>query len=360
MKKVVYILGAGFSAPLGIPVMATFLTRAKDLYSAFPDKFGYFMDIFTRIDFLSKAKNYLQCDLFNIEEILSILEMQSYVGDTDFTDQFTRFIADVITACTPMFPDYKRPENPERFEEGIFSAGDHRSTLLLYGNFLATTLGLEFEDAGPDAPPRCSCPDKDRTRYGFISLNYDMVLENLLAHLNQNYACPQPFVTTTSPEGHDAYDNAYRFSLAKLHGSIEPPSIVPPTWNKTRREEVQNAWRLAHDLVSQANYVRILGYSLPKTDVYMKYLLTTGIIDSLNMKGIDVVCLDPDGSVCQRYTEMIDFTHFRFKNENMEKYLREVGGGACGGGEGPRQQYYRYLEYSHGRFFDEPDPEFED
>ena len=29
MEKVVYLLGAGFSAPLGIPVMGNFLTRSK-------------------------------------------------------------------------------------------------------------------------------------------------------------------------------------------------------------------------------------------------------------------------------------------------------------------------------------------
>ncbi|WP_175406349.1 hypothetical protein [Bacillus sp. FJAT-27264] len=29
MEKVVYILGAGFSAPLGIPVMSNFIMKAK-------------------------------------------------------------------------------------------------------------------------------------------------------------------------------------------------------------------------------------------------------------------------------------------------------------------------------------------
>ena len=32
MEKITYVLGAGFSAPLGIPVMRDFLTKSKDLY----------------------------------------------------------------------------------------------------------------------------------------------------------------------------------------------------------------------------------------------------------------------------------------------------------------------------------------
>jgi len=33
MERVVYILGAGFSAPLGLPVMNDLMIKAKDLYA---------------------------------------------------------------------------------------------------------------------------------------------------------------------------------------------------------------------------------------------------------------------------------------------------------------------------------------
>ncbi len=32
IQRVAYLLGAGFSAPLGLPVMSNFLAKAKDLY----------------------------------------------------------------------------------------------------------------------------------------------------------------------------------------------------------------------------------------------------------------------------------------------------------------------------------------
>jgi len=33
MDKVVYFLGAGFSAPLGLPVTSNFIVKSKDMYA---------------------------------------------------------------------------------------------------------------------------------------------------------------------------------------------------------------------------------------------------------------------------------------------------------------------------------------
>ena len=82
MDRVVYWLGAGFSAPLGLPVMRDFVTKSKDQYASDPDRYGHFGTIFKQIDTLSKIKNFFSSNLYNIEEVLSILEMRSeLVGD---------------------------------------------------------------------------------------------------------------------------------------------------------------------------------------------------------------------------------------------------------------------------------------
>jgi hypothetical protein len=73
MERVVYLLGAGFSAPLGLPVMSNFLEKSKDMYFETPDRYKYFSDVFNQIRDFSVVKNYYNSDLFNIEEILSIL-----------------------------------------------------------------------------------------------------------------------------------------------------------------------------------------------------------------------------------------------------------------------------------------------
>ena len=79
MEKVTYILGAGFSAPLGLPVMQDFLAKSKDLYFSDPRRYRHFQRVFELVRNLSITKNYFDADLFNIEEILSILEMQVFV-----------------------------------------------------------------------------------------------------------------------------------------------------------------------------------------------------------------------------------------------------------------------------------------
>ncbi len=80
MENVVYLLGAGFSAPLGLPVMSNFLEKAKDLYFSDEIKYKSFFKVLDKIKDLSIIKNYYHADLLNIEEILSILEMQQFLA----------------------------------------------------------------------------------------------------------------------------------------------------------------------------------------------------------------------------------------------------------------------------------------
>ena len=101
-EKIVYIIGAGFSAPLGLPVMGNFLEKAKDMY------FGtdgltppHFKNVFDIIKTMSNCKNYYSADLFNIEEILSILEMNQSFSNNSDNNSFINFIIDVINCYTP-------------------------------------------------------------------------------------------------------------------------------------------------------------------------------------------------------------------------------------------------------------------
>ena len=100
-ENVVYLLGAGFSYPLGLPVMGNFLEKSKDMY--FEDKGGYqhFEEIFKKIREMNVSKTYYDTDLTNIEEILSFLEMEQHLGDDSLEHSFTRYIIDVINHFTP-------------------------------------------------------------------------------------------------------------------------------------------------------------------------------------------------------------------------------------------------------------------
>ena len=61
-EKVVYILGAGFSAQFGLPVMSNFLEKSKDMYAIRNSggingvNIDFFGDVYQEIDKLRRCK----------------------------------------------------------------------------------------------------------------------------------------------------------------------------------------------------------------------------------------------------------------------------------------------------------------
>src|SRR5262249_12079572 len=133
--------------------------------------------------------------------------------------------------------------------------------------------------------------------------------------------------------------------IAKLHGSVDGGGIVPPTWNKSMPRRIAQAWRAASLMLRGATQLRILGYSLPEADAYVKYLLQVGVLEAERLKRIDVVCLDPDGMVEERYRRLIAFSSWRFKNGNVEEYLDK--GSAWREGPSPVKLVCHGLEQRH-------------
>ena len=141
MEKVVYILGAGFSAPLGLPVMNNFLTKSKDMYFINSEKYSYFKNVFEMIKEMSVTKNYYSTDLFNIEEILSILEMQESLKGRRLKKSFINFIKDVIEYYTPnIFEKYEEDISGIWFRN-VFGTEKIKQA---YCAFLANIMNLEF------------------------------------------------------------------------------------------------------------------------------------------------------------------------------------------------------------------------
>jgi hypothetical protein len=58
MDNVVYFLGAGFSAPLGLPITSNFLVKSKDMFAANAQNYSHFAEVFKTIKELSIIKNY--------------------------------------------------------------------------------------------------------------------------------------------------------------------------------------------------------------------------------------------------------------------------------------------------------------
>ena len=313
-SKVVYILGAGFSAPLGLPVMSDFLSRSKDLYFEDSQRFKHFDKVFQEIRHMAQAKNYLDIDLFNIEQILSILDMEDYASDTSHRDDFTKYLADTISTLTPT-TNAKSPI-PGNWHDWLFAEDDR---VRAYCYWLAGLLGIWVRSTDQTGVFSLEDIPDSGSGYGIITLNYDLVLENCLDLINSQVDNGELRLrNTVAGEG---------LPVAKLHGSVDPLTIVPPTWQKLAGPEVRDAWKLAVHLLTKANEVRILGFSFPETDGYMKYLLSLGAMRAPHLKQIDVICLDPTGDVQERYDRLVSFPKFRFRSVDLEQYLGSYGAG---------------------------------
>jgi hypothetical protein len=321
MDKVVYIIGAGFSAPLGIPVMGNFLFKSKDLYFDDLKKYSHFNQVFEIINKLSVTKNYYDCDLFNIEEILSIIEMNEFLEGNKLKVDFINYIKDVVSFYTPKIEPIAT-NLPGNWEDFLF--GRNQNTAL-YGYFVASLMGLSFERKESNKIVTNRSYDfvagmaQDRqAKYSVLSLNYDMVLENMASAIKEQYHsdCKIEFEKSS-------YDSSWDSThLAKLHGCLSNDEIVPPTWAKGTHESIVPIWKNAFKLLNDANHIRFIGYSLPVADSYIKYLLKAAVIDAPHLKSLDVICMDNDGSTKSRYDNFFEFNNYRFQNGSVTDYLQ--------------------------------------
>jgi hypothetical protein len=350
MDKVAYIIGAGFSAPLGIPTMGNFLFKSKDLYFSDVEKYKHFEQVFDAINKLSITKNYYDSDLFNIEEILSVIEMNQFLDGSKLDVDFIDYIKDVIRHYTPLYENIG-DTLPGNWEDWLFGKSQ---TLSLYGYFVSSLMGLRYERkesnkivTGRTYDFTATNEDLEKTKYSVISLNYDLVLENVAEAISNQYLSKESI--QFKKDGHDSTWSSTH--LAKLHGCLNSSEIVPPTWAKGTHESIIPIWKNAFRLLGEANHIRFVGYSLPVADSYIKYLLKASVIDAPHLKSIDVICLDSDGSTKSRYDNFFEFNNYRFVNGSVIDYFKSLKG-YIDSGNNRRQGFVdtAYLERAHESF----------
>jgi SIR2-like domain len=274
--------------------MSNFIDKARDLY--FYDQEKYSTTIGKTLKLIGKyssVKNYLNINLHNIEDLLSIAYMESKITKKSRDIKLvTEFIEVVIENCTGDVKNwaeyFARLVANARFRQGNTSISDARRRY--YEQFYD---GKMFK----------------KSEFGIVSLNYDLVIENALSRLAAKYGkfyelvdspntVAEHFITTNTWSGTGV-------RIAKLHGSLNR-KIVPPTWNKDVYGELRSDWELALKLFERATHIIFLGYSLPLTDNYIKYLLASGLSGNQRLKRISVITKDADGQTNIRYKSLFD------------------------------------------------------
>lgn len=158
-------------------------------------------------------------------------------------------------------------------------------------------------------------------RYPVITLNYDTLFEELTLNNYSNGKCKysdlyqMPIMDIKNRLGNgyltDWNDDTIKCShLLKLHGSVNwlfskmsktlyyehnlpqnlqylkedlIPYIIPPILDKNNlynHQLIKILWRKAHEYLSNAEEIYIIGFSLPKTDISVKFLFQSALKNS--------------------------------------------------------------------------------
>jgi hypothetical protein len=328
MRKTVFILGAGASFQAGAPLMSNFLDVADELLrqkaQIIADSSHSFENVFAAISELQTvyAKSYL--DLDNIESLFGAVEMGNMLGKfgTRSPDKVTELRSSLVTLI------YKTLEATMRYPVSNYTIGFPQP----YGQFLESVVKDGRNHYRQPLP------------VAFITFNYDLALDWTLLQLNVRYSyyLNQPVHSEGVP-------------LLKLHGSLNwceckkcntiapfdlskikrdrvaeerytllpisqyfqhnshcdskltpPPVLIPPSWNKTDYHgQLAAVWRRAAIELQSAENIFVIGFSLPETDSFFRYLYALGSDGPTRIKKFWVFDPDSSGSVKARYEKLI-------------------------------------------------------
>jgi len=312
--KTVFILGAGASADAGLPVMANFLDRARDYFTqglADPREEEAFKKVFEAIHELKGITFKSSLDLNNIEAVFSAIDMGLLLGKIgDIPEGELEIIYGNIQKLIAVTIDLSTRvnvlEKPSKQLEGS------------YYNFVSIIKDFFLEKA---------LTSRNSALYPLptiITFNYDIALDYAF-HL---HGIPIDYCTTTS-------SGKRQIKLIKLHGSVnwgysdkhdqvfyweledflekkgitrtesspirigslisfekdangdslKGPFIVPPAWSKREyHQKIQPVWRAGARALSEAEAIYVIGYSLPETDVFFKYLFSLSTFSDASIR----------------------------------------------------------------------------
>jgi len=84
------------------------------------------------------------------------------------------------------------------------------------------------------------------------------------------------------------------------------PVIVPPTWSKgSQYKDLGRVWAKAAAELAAAENIFVVGYSMPETDSFFRYLYALGSQSTTKLRRFWVFDPDPDKSVEQRMKTLI-------------------------------------------------------
>lgn len=325
MARHVFILGAGASREAGGPLMADFLDKAEDLSRLKPGAIDTesFELAFEGLAHLQAAQAKAQIDTLNVESVFGAFEMAKLVGR----------LGEMDPARIERLPEAITKVIVQTVEQNVkFSCGDERIRSHASYEQLADLVLEITQNSGSGGA-------------AIFTFNYDIALEHALNTKGQPYRyCITP----------PAADQVRTVDVLKLHGSVnwqtgengelaafdvgqfmrnvelpntwrldrqapsEPlalsisktfrgtPFIVPPTWSKLGHySSIAPVWRRAGHHLSEAENIYVMGFSLPPSDTFFRYLYALGTAGRTRLRQFRLYDPDTTGAVEGRFRDLL-------------------------------------------------------
>jgi len=323
----VYILGAGCSRATGAPLMADFIDKAYELrrYSKAQIDRQSFDSVFDGINALQAVYAKSVLDLRNLESVFAAFEMAELFGRLGELEAAQvaalpvalRILILETLEWTVRFPTAQPGGNYHASGRDYGSAGDYRA----------------FAEHIQQIRDRHSCT--------VMTFNYDIALDLALKLFGAN---PNYCLSGMADIGNQ------QVPLLKLHGSlnwarckecgdiqaidvdsgkVEYPSgeirhlrfgekckelvhcglprqiaIVPPTWSKAQHhKQFADLWHTAAVKLAEADNIFIIGYSLPPTDQFFRYLFALGTMGKSRLQRVWI--FNPDEQCDKNFRDLL-------------------------------------------------------
>jgi len=324
MAQVVFILGAGASKEGGAPLMAEFFDVASDLYQRreVEDSRDEFETLFRARGDLQTVHSKSNLDIYNIESVFAAFEMARIIGGFgDYDEDRIRNLIDAVKTVivrtierSMSFPvDHdRRPRAPKPYLDFAKLIHDvsrsNRDVSVITFNY---DMALDFAFHAR-APP---------VFYGFGDEKKKNSVPVLKLHGSLNWGkCSKCGIVTWDiveyqkkygwpPTGNKNPRLEIGSHIGEFEhcpeGTVEPsPVIVPPTWNKTEyHSTLSSVWTQAKKELAEAEYIFIIGYSLPDSDSFFRFLYALGTVSAVPLRGLYLV--NPDADVEAKFGELL-------------------------------------------------------
>jgi len=293
-------------------------------------------------------------DLENIEHLFSLLDM-----DIDFGGKTAGTLRqDLIFLILRTLERTIQTENLSRGPWGIAAKGIGDDKLVHGRAIFATYVELFSALASRRwIGGTFGIPNDGKCQDTIITMNYDCLLDDCLTKIGV-----QPAYGLKEPELPQEFRCCgYEMSFLKLHGSANwfkcisgrcaekimiaggtptkrleyfyaphcphcgqnavEPVIVPPTWAKGGQSEVlRPVWSEALKALREAGRIFIIGYSMPPTDEFFRYMLALALATNEGLDKVVVVNNSPDA---QKTFESL--FHSQFGMRKLRKEETKIG-----------------------------------